>query len=643
MATNPSKLRVTELDFDDIKDNLKTFLKAQSQFRDYDFEGSGMSVLLDILAYNTHYLGFNANMLANEMFLDSSSLRSSAVSHAKMLGYEVSSPRAAAATVTIGLITNDSSKTMPAGTAFTTKVDDVDYQFVTTQDVTAVNLGNSVEFSQIPIYEGTFVTTKYLVDSSDVDQRYLLVDSSADTTTLRVRVQNSSSDSTVTTFTKAVDITQLSTTSNVYYLQEVESGKFEVYFGDGVVSRSLSDGNIVILEYVVTNKSAANGANSFTATSAIDGVTNINLTVNVPARGGAEAESIKSIKLNAPLDYAAQSRAVTTDDYKVFVRKLFANTQAVAVFGGEEGSFDEGTGLTSSIPQYGKVFISVKSTTGQNLTRAEKLQLEKDLRPYKVASITPVIIDPITTSLILNVVFQYDTNATTKSEETLEGLVRDAISNFNDTDLKTFSGVFRYSKLTGLIDDADDSILSNITTVTMAQLFTPVTTRPTTYTIDYSNKFFHPHDGHSIIISSTGFSISGENEEYFFDDDGRGNLRIFYLSGGEKLFYNQAAGKIDYENGIITIGAIQISAVSDVDGATSTRIRMTALPDSNDIVPVRNQTLEIDQVNTVINGRIDTAATTGSGFTATTTTTAGVTTTTTTVSTVSSTPSSSAY
>ena len=643
MATNPSKLRVTELDFDDIKDNLKTFLKAQSQFRDYDFEGSGMSVLLDILAYNTHYLGFNANMLANEMFLDSSSLRSSAVSHAKMLGYEVSSPRAAAATVTISLITNDSSKTMPAGTAFTTKVDDVDYQFVTTQDVTAVNLGNSVEFSQIPIYEGTYVTTKYLVDSSDVDQRYLLVDSSADTTTLRVRVQNSSSDSTVTTFTKATDISQLSTTSNVYYLQEVESGKFEVYFGDGVVSRSLSDGNIVILEYVVTNKSAANGANSFTATSAIDGVTNINLTVNVPARGGAEAESIKSIKLNAPLDYAAQGRAVTTDDYKVYVRKLFANTQAVAVFGGEEGSFDEGTGLTSSIPQYGKVFISVKSTTGQNLTRAEKLQLEKDLRPYKVASITPVIIDPITTSLILNVIFQYDTNATTKSEETLEGLVRDAISNFNDTDLKTFSGVFRYSKLTGLIDDADDSILSNITTVTMAQLFTPVTTAPTTYTLDFSNKFFHPHDGHSIIISSTGFSISGENDEYFFDDDGRGNLRIFYFSGGAKLFYNNEAGKVDYENGIITIGAVHISGVSDVDGATSTRIRVTALPDSNDIVPVRNQTLEIDQVNTVIDGRVDTAATTGSGFTATTTTSAGVTTTTTTVSTASSTPSSSAY
>ena len=298
MATNPSRLRVTELDFDDIKDNLKTFLKAQSEFRDYDFEGSGMSVLLDILAYNTHYLGFNANMLANEMFLDSSSLRSSAVSHAKMLGYEVSSPRASSAIITVNLITNDSSKTMPAGTAFSTKVDDTSFQFVTIQDITGVNLGNSVEFPQVEIYEGTYVTTKYLVDSSDVDQRYLLVDSSADTNTLTVKVQNSTSDTTSTTFTKATDITQLNSSSNVYYLQEVESGKFEVYFGDGNVSKSLSDGNIVILQYVVTNKSLANGANSFNATSAIDGVTNITLTVNVPARGGAEAESIKSIKLN---------------------------------------------------------------------------------------------------------------------------------------------------------------------------------------------------------------------------------------------------------------------------------------------------------------------------------------------------------
>ena len=640
MATNPSRLRVTELDFDDIKDNLKTFLKAQSEFRDYDFEGSGMSVLLDILAYNTHYLGFNANMLANEMFLDSSSLRSSAVSHAKMLGYEVSSPRASSAIITVNLITNDSSKTMPAGTAFSTKVDDTSFQFVTIQDITGVNLGNSVEFPQVEIYEGTYVTTKYLVDSSDVDQRYLLVDSSADTNTLTVKVQNSTSDTTSTTFTKATDITQLSSSSNVYYLQEVESGKFEVYFGDGNVSKSLSDGNIVILQYVVTNKSLANGANSFNATSAIDGVTNINLLVNVPARGGAEAESIKSIKLNAPLDYASQGRAVTTDDYKVFVRKLFPNTQAVSVFGGEDGSFDEGTGLTSSVPQYGKVFISVKTTTGQNLTRAEKLQLEKDLKPFKVASITPQIIDPITTSLILDVVFQYDSNATTKSEESLESLITDTISNFNDTDLKTFSGVFRHSKLTGLIDDADSSILSNITTVVMSQLFTPVTTEETGYIVDFSNPLDHEYDGQNNIVASTGFNIVGEVDEFFFDDRSQGDLRIFRLVEGKKVIYSNTAGKIDYEKGIITINPIRISGVSDVDGASSTRIRITAAPASKDVVPLRNQVLEIDKVNTTVDGRVDSLVTTTTSGGVTTTT---VTTTSVTPTAVQGTPGISAY
>tara|TARA_Y100000593_G_scaffold54341_1_gene101565 strand:- start:1373 stop:3295 length:1923 start_codon:yes stop_codon:yes gene_type:complete len=640
MATNPSRLRVTELDFDDIKDNLKTFLKAQSEFRDYDFEGSGMSVLLDILAYNTHYLGFNANMLANEMFLDSSSLRSSAVSHAKMLGYEVSSPRASSAIITVNLITNDSSKTMPAGTAFSTKVDDTSFQFVTIQDITGVNLGNSVEFPQVEIYEGTYVTTKYLVDSSDVDQRYLLVDSSADTNTLTVKVQNSTSDTTSTTFTKATDITQLNSSSNVYYLQEVESGKFEVYFGDGNVSKSLSDGNIVILQYVVTNKSLANGANSFNATSAIDGVTNINLLVNVPARGGAEAESIKSIKLNAPLDYATQGRAVTTDDYKVFVRKLFPNTQAVSVFGGEDGSFDEGTGLTSSVPQYGKVFISVKTTTGQNLTRAEKLQLEKDLKPFKVASITPQIIDPITTSLILDVVFQYDSNATTKSEESLESLITDTISNFNDTDLKTFSGVFRHSKLTGLIDDADSSILSNITTVVMSQLFTPVTTEETGYIVDFSNPLDHEYDGQNNIVASTGFNIVGEVDEFFFDDRSQGDLRIFRLVDGKKVIYSNTAGKIDYEKGIITIDPIRISGVSDVDGASSTRIRITAAPASKDIVPLRNQVLEIDKVNTTVDGRVDSLVTTTTSGGVTTTT---VTTTSVTPTAVQGTPGISAY
>ena len=377
MAINEKRLSVTEFDFDDVKDNLKTFLKNQTEFTDYDFEGSGMSALLDVLAYNTHYLGFNAYMLANEMFLDSASLRSSVVSHAKMLGYEVASPRAPKATVNVSLITSNATATMPAGTSFTTKIDSVNYKFVTIDDVTKQNTGNFIPFDSIEIYEGTYATTKYVVDSNDVDQRFMLRDVRADTSTLTVRVQNSTTDTTTTTYTKATDITQLSSSSTVYYLQETESGRFEIYFGDGATSVAVSDGNIVTLNYVITNKTAANGASDFTSPGAIDTVTNVNVVTVSNAAGGSEPETISSIKLNAPLDYASQGRAVTTEDYKVYVRKLFANTQAVSVWGGEDGSYDTSTGV-SDTPEYGKVFISVKSTTGLNLSDAQKTQLVTD-------------------------------------------------------------------------------------------------------------------------------------------------------------------------------------------------------------------------------------------------------------------------
>ena len=322
MAVNQKRLNVTQFDFDDVKDNLKTFLKSQNEFTDYDFEGSGMNALLDVLAYNTHYLGFNANMLANEMFLDSASLRSSVVSHAKMLGYEVSSPRAPVATVNVTLNTDNAVATMPAGTAFTTTVDGVSFQFVTINDITGQNTGNSIPFDSTKIYEGTYTKTKYLVDSNDVDQRFMLTDVRSDTTTLTVKVQNSATDTTTTTYTKATDITQLSSSSTVYFLQEVEGGKFEIYFGDGATSKAVEDGNIVVLSYVITNKTAANGAAAFSSPSSIDGNTNITVTTVANAVGGGEPETISSIKLNAPLDFASQGRAVTAEDYKVYVRKL---------------------------------------------------------------------------------------------------------------------------------------------------------------------------------------------------------------------------------------------------------------------------------------------------------------------------------
>ena len=642
MATNDKRLRVTELDFDNIKENLKTFLKAQTEFKDYDFEGSGMNILLDTLAYNTHYLGFNANMLANEMFLDSASLRSSVVSHAKSLGYEVSSSRAPVATINVSLSTDANTKTMSAGTAFTTSIDGVDYQFVTIADVTSSNTGSAVPFDSVKIYEGTYVTSSYTADSSEVDQRFLLNDARADTSTLTVKVQNSSSDTTTTTYTKATDITQLSSSSTVYYLQETDSGLFEVYFGDGVVSKGLSDGNIVTLQYVVTNRTLANGASSFSSPSSIDGVTGITVTTVANATGGSNPETVESIKLNAPLDYASQGRAVTIDDYKTYTKKLFPNTQAVYVWGGEDGSYDTSTGVSSN-PEYGKVFISIKSTTGENLTTVQKSNLVTAFAPYKVASVTPVIVDPETIFLILNVSFQYDSTATTSTKDELASLIATTISNYNSSDLQEFNSSFRHSKLLRLIDDTDTAILNNTTTVTMGKFFTPVNAS-SSYNINFNNAFFNPHSGHNAeaggIIASTGFQLDNDTTtEYFFDDDGSGNLRIYSLSSGVRTYLNSAAGTIDYTNGTISTTSLFISAVSNVDGESSTKIRITAIPKSNDVVPVRNQILEIDLVNTTTGGNVDAQATTGVGYTVSATGT----TSTTTVSTPSSTPTSSAY
>ena len=648
MAVNDKRLKVTELDFDDIKDNLKIFLKNQNKFKDYDFEGSGMNILLDTLAYNTHYLAYNANMVANEMFLDSASLRSSVVSQAKSLGYEVSSSRAPIATVNITLSTTGATKTMPAGTAFTTSVDGVNYQFVTIADITSNNIGNAVNFDSTSIYEGTYVTSKYLVDSSDIDQRFILTDPRADTSTLTVKVQTSATDTSTTTYTKAVDISQLTSSSTVYFLQEIDAGRFEVYFGDGVLSTAVSDGNIVQLQYVVTNKTAANGASNFSSPSSIDDVTAITVTTVTDASGGAEPETINSIKLNAPLDYAAQGRAVTVNDYKTYVRRLFPNTQAVSVFGGEDGSFDTSTGV-SSIPEYGKVFISIKSSTGNDLTTVQKNNLIRDLAPYKVSSITPVIVNAETTFLILNTTIQYDSTATTQTATDLESLVNTTISNYNSNDLQSFNSPFRHSKLLGLIDNTDTAILNNTTTVTLAKLFTPVISTSINYNLIFNNKFFNPHSGHNSsgggIISSTGFYLNNlTTTTYFFDDDGSGNLRVYSVVSGERVYLDSTAGTVDYTNGTIAINAIIITGVADVDGLSSSQIRVTVIPNSYDVTPVRNQILEIDLTNTTVSAGVDATAATGVGFTTSTSTAAGGgTTTTTTVTSTPSTPSSSAY
>ena len=625
MAINTKRLNVTEFDFDEVKNNLKVFLSGQTEFTDYDFEGSGMNALLDVLAYNTHYLGFNANMLANEMFLDSASLRSSVVSHAKTLGYIPNSARAAVATVNVSLNTTSvTSATMPAGTIFNSTVNGTDYQFVTSDAVTSSNIGSSIPFVLTKIYEGTFVTTRYTVDSTDVEQRFLVPNRRADTSTLKVVVQNSSSDSTTTTFTQATDITQVTDESDVYFLQEVENGKFEVYFGDGVIGTALVDGNIVILTYVVSNTTDANGASIFKSNAGIASVSDVSVEVVDVANGGSEPETITSIKYNAPLDYASQGRCVTTEDYKVYAKKLYANAQSVQVFGGENGSFDSSLGVVSAA-EYGKVFISVITTTGLSLTSSEKRQLVSDLSKYTVASITPVIIDPDTTFIILNVQFKYDSNKTTSALSEVESEVVSAITSYDTNNLGEFEKLFRHSQVTRLVDDANVSVLSNTTNVILGKFFTPTTTASASYYIYFNNALYNPHSGHNSadggILASTGFFISGDTtNEHFFDDNGEGIVRLYYLQSGARVYVDSTAGTVNYATGEVFIESIFITTISDVDGVTSTQVRLTVIPNSKDIVPVRNQILKLDLTNSTVTGQVDTVAV-GDGTSAATYTT----------------------
>ena len=595
MASN--KLVVSDFDFDNIKTNLKTFLQDQTEFSDYNFEGSGFSVLLDTLAYNTHYLGFNANMLANELYLDSADIRKNIVSLAKMLGYTPSSPRSPIASIDIELNNaTGATVTMDKGTAFTTTVDGLTYQFVTNQDVTISPADGVYKFSDVNIYEGTLVTYRYTVDSTDVDQKFIIPSANADTSTLKVTVQNSAVDTTTNTYTLATGLKSLTSTSKAYFLQETASGKFEIYFGDGVIGQNLSDGNIVILEYIVTNKEEANGASTFALSGSIGGFTNVSISTKSSAQGGAEAETKESIRYNAPLQYTAQDRAVTTTDYETLVKSIYPNALSVSAWGGED---DE-------TPVYGVVKIAIKAASGSTLTNTTKQNIITSLQPYNVASVRPEIIDPETTSILLTVNAKFDKRATTKTADTLKSEIISAITNYNTNTLQKFDGVFRYSKVTGLIDDVDTSILSNITTVNMRKSFTPTLNSSTRYDVYFRNAIYNPHTGHEPIVSSTGFFVAGNSNEMFLDDDGQGNVRRYYLVSGIRTYANNTQGTVNYSNGQITINSLNVSSISNIRGASSSVIELTVTPSSNDVVPVRNQIVEIDIANSNITVAEDT-------------------------------------
>ena len=617
MASN--KLTVSELDFDNIKTNLKSFLQGQSEFQDYDFEGSGFAVLLDVLAYNTHYLGFNANMLANEMYLDSADIRKNIVSLAKMIGYTPTSCRASNAELTVkvnNVPNTTTSLTMDKGTVFTTSVDGQSYQFVTNQSYTVQPNSGVYQFAGVKIYEGTLVTFKYTKDSSDPDQKFIIPSPNADTITLKVTIQNSSSDSTQNVYTLATGFTNLTDASKVYFLQENEEGKFEVYFGDGILGKSLSDGNIVILEYIVTNKTEANGASSFALSGDIDGFSNVTIATTSNAANGSEAQTKESIRYNAPLQYTAQDRAVTSKDYETIVKSVYPNAQSVSAWGGED---DE-------TPQYGVVKIAIKPISGSVLTTSTKETIKLQLRKYNVVSVRPEIVDPETTSILLTSNVKYNEQTTAKTSDTLKANIISTLTNYNTNTLNQFDGVFRYSKIIGLIDNTDTSIVSNITTLKIRKEFTPTIGVSTRYDVYYRNSLYNPHSGHKAnaggILTSTGFKIDGDTSTIFFlDDDGQGNVRRYSLSGSTRVYANSTQGTINYATGQVTINSLNVSVVENIRGAASSVIELTVTPSSNDVVPVRDQILNIDTANSTIAVEADTfvggSADAGVGYTTT--------------------------
>jgi hypothetical protein len=533
-----------------------------------------------------------------------------------MLGYTPSSPRAPRASINI-LINGATgpSVTMQKGTIFTTTVDSLDYQYVNNEDITSTPVDGIYKFENVPLYEGTLVTFKYTYDVNDSDQKLIIPSSFTDTSTLKVIVQNSNTDTAQAVYTLAGGYNDVTTDSKVYFIQEGIDGKYEIYFGDGVTGKKLSDGNIVIMEYVVTNQTDSNGASTFSLSGNVGGYTDVTVTTNSNSQGGAKHESNSSIKFNAPLQYGAQNRAVTATDYETLVKSIYPNALSVSAWGGED---DE-------TPQYGVVNISIKAKSGSILTDTTKTDIVTQLKPYNVASVRPVIKDPETTSTLITSNIKYDAKATAKTADTIKANVITTLTNYNSTTLQKFDAIFRYSKVTGLIDETDESILSNITTVKIRKNFTPIILTSSKYNIYFRNALYNPHSGHlessGGILSSTGFKIKDNDNEFFFDDDGAGNVRLFYLASGVKSYLNSKQGTIDYGSGAITIDSLNIASITNIGGVASTIIQLTVTPSSNDVVPVRDQIIEIDVANSNITVTADSfvggSAEAGVGYTTT--------------------------
>lgn len=579
MATANTYLKVTDLDYSQIRSNLQTYLSNRDELRDFNFEGSVLSTLLDVLAYNTHYNAYYVNMLANEMFLDTAQQRDSVVSRAKELGYLPISSIGATSNVSItfaGVESGVTNFTIAKNSKFTTTVDDVTYTYVTPKAFTVVE-DNGAFSTSIDIKEGEPLTHRF-TKTSDT-QRFILPNKNIDISSITVKVQESSVDTETKDWILATNINQVFSTSRVYFLEEAADEKYEIIFGSGSLGKSLDIGNIVIVDYLVCNGDATNGASTFSIDdiSVSANYTSASLVTNSTSRGGRFAESIESIKFNAPRAYQTQNRAVIDNDYQRILLSENADLQSVVAFGGEQ----------ASPPVYGKVYIAVKPFGEEFATANRKNQIKTSIMDRTPLGIDPVIINPDYTYLITSIKTYYDKTNSNETDSSVEQAVRDAISSFATNNLERFGNKLRYSRFVRSLDNiTTGNILNNDATIKMQKRFVPNTNIAERVELNYNNPI-RPGT-----LTSTEFTYRGF---LCYLDDSNGNVNIFrFDSNKQKVNIVSGAGTIDYDSGLIVIENFAPSAYADI------QIKVTVTPDRVDIIPVREQILLMDSNDAVI-------------------------------------------
>ena len=607
-----AKLNIAELDFDSIKNNLKDYFASQAEFTDHDFGGSAISVMLDILAYNTYYNAYYVNMLASESFLDSAQLRDSVVSKASMLGYTPKSSIGAKANVSITVTPADAPATITIDkyTQFSSTVNGTSYTFCTSDSTTVTPVNGVYTASGVTLAQGIPLTFRYTANTANTEQKFLLPNANTDMDTLTVTIQESASDTNTSVYTKATDITTINSTSNVYFVNEHTNGQFRVQFGDGTLGRKPTTGNIVLLKALVAEGADVNGANTFSASGTVGGYSTVSVAVTNAAAGGSDRETLESIKFNAPKTYETQNRAVTTDDYKKIVEGNVSGLDSVSVWGGQD----------HSTPTFGKVFVSAKPTGATSLSAAQITSIKESVSSYNMVAITPEVVDPDIVDLIFNTTVKYDSRLTTLSSGAVAESVIDTMQTYKTNNLLKFGSIFRYSALSTDIDKTESSIISNLTTITARKGITPSTTTADSYTISFNNAIYNPSTTYEGAVTSSAFAYTDSTGTAYstcYLDDKNGVFRIFYLSGADKIILKETAGTVTYSNGYISITSFKPDSFS---GST---IDFTITPATNDLVPVRNQIFEIANTNITVTMQDDAGTGTSTTETTTSSTTTG--------------------